>query len=99
MVMTQPGVWNTGDRHTGVANGSGLETWTTWSPENVDIFITPPPGLRRGSGSAGSPTRRRLRRAPLESSALPRAASLAQLCARARRLARLPGRDREGDGP
>ena len=27
MVITQPRVWNTGERHTGTANGSGLFTW------------------------------------------------------------------------
>ena len=27
MVITQPGVWYTGERHTGTANGSGLLTW------------------------------------------------------------------------
>ena len=27
MVITQPGVWYTGDRQTGTANGSGLLTW------------------------------------------------------------------------
>src|ERR1022692_4748957 len=68
MAMIQPGVWNTGERQIGGANGSGLLTWVIWSPENVDIFTAPPPRrlLRRRvcTGWSGTATRRRPRCAP-----------------------------------
>jgi len=42
MVISQPGVWYTGDRHTGTVNGSGLVTCAICSPENVEIFFAEP---------------------------------------------------------
>ena len=34
MAIIQTGVCSTGERSTGLANGSGLVTWTICSPEN-----------------------------------------------------------------
>jgi hypothetical protein len=46
--IIQTGVCSTGDRSTGLANGSELVTWTICSPENQAGFIACPPARAGG---------------------------------------------------
>ena len=53
VAIIQIGVCRTGARSTGLANGSGLATWTICSPENGDRLIgpVPPSTLSRSSAA------------------------------------------------